>query len=445
MKNRLQPLPAREIPLPGESLGSFLGRTSEAMGYESVGRLLGLIPDRADMAANVNQLGPSVAMEALSCRLKRSQETLLDMTVHRFASRLVLSEAGSSPTNVCDRKTILRYFTASSSVCPRCLSDDSVPYDRLIWSLRPLPLCARHAIVMIAQCPACSCRLRPIRDHRVKCRCGLDLRKAKAAPSGATASELVHLAEAWLRGQRSPLCGMSTAACFWWADRLAKAASETTTWLDWIRADMRISADCSTESLTWLAALDILANWPDRLEEFLEESQRTPKYKRTPPGVARAFRKLLQPAVQLERLGFSAPADALRNYVLRRYPTGHRSKKDGLFQSTKSGEVKIRPWVTPTTAAKTLELPYGTVVELIERGVLTGTVGETVLGERSIGLVSRDSIIELKRALTSAIVSTEAAQGQSLSAQTVIDLIQVTKPTTPSADRSNVFEPSTRF
>lgn len=441
----LQPLPAREILLPGESLASFLGRTSEAMGYESVGRLLGLIPDRTDMAANVNQLAPGVAIEALSYRLKRSPEALLDMTVHRFASLLVLSEAGNSPASVCDRKTILRYFSASSPICPQCLSEDVTPYDRLYWSLRPLPLCTQHAIILIAQCPACRRRLRPTRDHRIKCRCGLDLRKADAAPSGATASKLVHQAEAWLRDQRSPLCGMSTAACFWWVDRLAKAVSETATWLEYSSHELRISADCSTESLAWLAALDILTNWPDRLEDFLEESQRIPKHKETPPGVARAFRKLLQPAVHLERLGFSAPADALRSYVLRRYPTGHRSKKDGLFQSTKSGEVKIRPWVTPATAADTLKLPYGTVVELIERGVLAGTVGETVLGGRSVGLVSRDSIIELKRALTSATVPRESPQGLGLSGQSVIDLIQATKVTTHSADRSTVLEPSTRF
>ena len=35
----LPPLPARETPLPGESLASLLRRTAEAMGYEHVGRI----------------------------------------------------------------------------------------------------------------------------------------------------------------------------------------------------------------------------------------------------------------------------------------------------------------------------------------------------------------------------------------------------------------------
>lgn len=432
----LQPLPARALPMPGESLASLLGRTSEAMGYENVGPLLAVIPERISMAANVNQLLPGTAIEALSCRLKRPVEELLQMTVHRFAPLLVLTEAGTTSTNICDRKTVLRYFSASSPICPRCLSDDVTPYDRLIWSLRPLPHCTRHGIMLIEHCPACRRRLRPTRDHRFKCRCGQDLRQAATSRSGETVTKLLLSTEGWLCGQHSPLCGMSTAACFWWAERLAKAAGETTTWLECVKVELRIGDDCSTESLTWLAAVDILANWPDRLEEFLEVSQRTPKYKTTPAGVGRAFRKLLQPAVDLERLGFSTPADALRSYLRRRYPTGHRSKKDGLFQSTKSGEVKIRPWVTPTDAAKTLDLPYATVVELIERRILTGSVGEPELGGRSVGLVSRESIIDLKRALTTATVPSEASQLSDMDAQGIIDLIRAGKFTTHSPDRS---------
>ena len=52
----LAALPARVVPLPGESLVSLMRRTAAAMGYEGPHRLRALIVDAGKVPANVNVL-----------------------------------------------------------------------------------------------------------------------------------------------------------------------------------------------------------------------------------------------------------------------------------------------------------------------------------------------------------------------------------------------------
>ena len=54
----LRLLPARESPLPGESLDSLVRRTACAMGYESVARLRSLLPDRDRLPLQLHGLEP---------------------------------------------------------------------------------------------------------------------------------------------------------------------------------------------------------------------------------------------------------------------------------------------------------------------------------------------------------------------------------------------------
>lgn len=418
----IQPLPARERLLPGESLASLLRRTSDTMGYESVRRLLGLVQDQSRLPWNINHLSPGPALEALACLLKTSPGELLQATVHRFGSALVLSTNDQAQVEACDRKTILRYFSAGSPVCPHCLRDDPVPHDRLIWSFRPIPICTHHGVMLIDRCSACGQRLRPDRDHQFRCRCGRDLRDVQPAAVSNDTIDLSQQVEGWLSDQHSPLAKMTTAACLWWAERLAKAAGKTPTWMRRIADELGIEVDCSAESLAWLAAFQILTNWPDRLETFLNEFQRVPKYQHTSTGIGRSFGSLLRHVAQLEQLGFATPADALRKHLLRHYKLGHLSKKVCLFQTTKSGVLSTRTWMTQTEAAKSLRLRHGAVVDLIEGGILTGEVHQAGRSGRSVGLVSRDSVDQLKRDLKTAIGTVEAAKRLGISRHRVLDL-----------------------
>ncbi len=416
-----RPLPARELPLPGESLASLLRRTSNAMGYENVGRLLALLPDRASIPSNVDHWSSGTAVDSLSCLLRTPPGALRKLTLHRYASALVLSNDGHLRPEVCDRKTILRYFATTSRICPRCLHQDSTPYARMIWSFRPLSICTQHATLLIACCPACGRRSRLNLNSR--CRCGQDLREVETVAIPSKAVKLSQQVEKWLSTQESPLTEMSTAACFWWMERIAKAATKTPTWMRRVAHDLELDFDVSNESLAWLAAAQTLMNWPEQLEEFLEEFQRVPKYGQTSTGIGRSFGLLLRHASQLEQEGFSPPADALRNFLLRRYTLGSLTKKICLFKSANSEVLTTRTWMTQTKAAKFLRLRHGAIAQLIGQGVLVGEIHQAGQCGRSIGLVSRDSVDQLKLELQTAVGTTEAANRLGISRHRVLDLI----------------------
>src|SRR5690242_14961281 len=111
---KLSRLPAREPPLAGESLTSLVRRNAAAMGYESVHRLRGLITPIGEVPYHLEQLAPGPAMLALATLLGQDRERLVALTVHRHAPRLVLVPQGHEPADICDTKTILRYFNLAA-------------------------------------------------------------------------------------------------------------------------------------------------------------------------------------------------------------------------------------------------------------------------------------------------------------------------------------------
>jgi len=84
-------LPARVVPLPGESLVSLMRRTAAAMGYAGPHRLRALIVDVGKVQANVNVLRPGPVPDVLATLLRQSPGMLLTMSVHRFAPTLVFA------------------------------------------------------------------------------------------------------------------------------------------------------------------------------------------------------------------------------------------------------------------------------------------------------------------------------------------------------------------
>ena len=169
----LPPLPARETPLPGESLASLLRRTAEAMGYEHVGRIRQLLADTGKLPFHINQLTLCPLMDRFAQLLRQPSETLLNTTVHHYADRFVLTPATALAAQVCDSKTILRHFdSAHARVCGSCLGNDRVPYERLVWGVRILPVCVDHGRFLVWRCVDCGRQLRPQRNNVMTCRCG---------------------------------------------------------------------------------------------------------------------------------------------------------------------------------------------------------------------------------------------------------------------------------
>jgi hypothetical protein len=422
----IRPLPARAAPLSGESLASLVRRTAEAMGYEGPPRVRSLLSDCETAPVNVNLLPPGPLLDQLAGMLHRRTADVAGMTFHCFAAQLVLAARGAPCPSVADSKTILKYFvTSASPVCPTCLKEDAVPHERLAWSFRALPMCMTHRCLLVSQCPDCHRALRCDRQSVSCCPCGYLLSESRVDLVSPRGIDLARMLEQLLMNRACLLPEMSPAATFWWADRLAAAAAKTPTWMEGVARRMGFDGNRASSLLAWLSAAEILAGWPDRFEEFLGVFQQVVKHRTTSTGISRRFGLLLREAGHLERIGYPAPANALRDYLLRHYAAGHLSRKVCLFQGPENAPLLAgRPWLSQTAAARLLEIRSGAIAPLVARGALMGQIHPAGQHGRSIGLVSRQSVESLQRELRSALDVGVTARRLGIGRHAVLDLIR---------------------
>lgn len=295
-------LPVRELPLPGESLTSYVRRSAVAMGYDRLRQLVALL-EVVDLPPHLDHLSDGTGIRALANLLGQDSEVLTSMTVHRFAGQLMLREPTAPVPSHCDSKTILRFFAnAHARVCPECLPDTPA-YVRLIWTFRPLIGCPQHGILWLDRCPGCQRRLSPHRLDIARCRCGFHFVNAPTTPVDAVIAEMSQrLVSGLMSGQVFPL-GLSSAASFWWLERLAAAMRKTTAWLSVTRAKFQLPAELSDEAVAWVASMELLLAGPREMAAFLDAYQAVEKHRSTSTGVSRTFGLLLRDADHLERLG----------------------------------------------------------------------------------------------------------------------------------------------
>lgn len=417
-------LPVREPPLPGESLTSFVRRHVVGMGYESMVRLLSLV-DEVELSPHLDHLGRGPPLVALSTLLGRTSELLADLTVHRFAESLVLQPQDAPPATQCDSKTLLRFFDpVHPRICPDCLKEGA-PYERLLWSFRPLPICLEHGVALLDRCPACSRHARPSRLDLITCQCGFRLTEAASIVIGLGAFSSATLIQECLRGEPFAALDLSPAAALTWLDRLRCAVVRTPQWIARIRATMQLPDSLVDESVGWLAAAEFLEVGPARLAEFLDVYQGIAKHRSTSTGVNRAFGHLLRDAERLESLGYLGPADALRQYLLGRYTHGHLSGKTTLFrQASRRRQLRAREWISQTAAARQLGICVPTLARLVRQQVLEGRVHPAGKHGRTVGLVSRAAVVDLQRRLSTGFTVTQAAQRLGADRHRVLELIQ---------------------
>ena len=422
----VRPLPAREPLLPGESLASLIRRTASAMGYERHHTLLALLEEAGDLPAHLNHLETGGVLERLGILLRRSPEELKSATVHSYAPKLMLTAKTAPATDACDSKTILRYFqSAHPPICPVCFQEDTAPYERLAWSLRAVPLCFKHRAFLIGSCPQCRRALRRTRLDLAVCPCGFDLRELPTRPCADAAVGLSQQIHAWFQGESLPLPSLPASATLWWLERLAASIRKSPTWCERTREAFMIPTEAPEEFLPWLAAAELLEDWPEKLFLFLDDFQRIDKHRTTATGLSRSFGHLLREAKQLEDLGYTAPADALRQYLRERYTAGHLTKKVCLFAAPEHAtKLKQRPWITLTEADQKLRIRRGGSAALLQRGVLAGSIRSARPGHLTVGLVTRESVEALARELMTAVSAAEAGKLLGLSRHRVLELIQ---------------------
>ncbi len=419
-----RPLPARVAPLPGESLISLVRRTSRAMGYESPRRLLALLANEGQLPPHLNELVPGLVLDHLAALLRQSTEVLSSLAVHCYAPALVLVPKNKHKPPICDSKTTLRYFTSSGPICPLCLEQDAIPHERLLWSFRPLSVCTKHGCLLAGRCPKCARPLRWDRQDVSRCACGGLLHDANRVSVSSYGVDFAKRYHEMLLGEFIPLSEMSPAACFWWAGQLAAAAAKTPAWLADVATRLDLKASANVDTTAWLAAVEILVDWPRRFEDFLDEFQRIDKHKTTSTGVGRRFGTLLRQAARLDDMGYAAPGEVLRRYLLERYDGGHLSSKVCLFAKPKDRATLDRQSCIPQTkAAEILGLRHGAIAPLIERGILTGRLHPAGANGRSVGLVLKQSVNALQSDLKTALDVKTAASRLGIGHHAVLELI----------------------
>ena len=425
MKN-VRPLPAREPPRAGESLAGLVRRTAEAMGYEGVRPIRALLSEAGEVPVHFDHLGPGPVMNRLACLLRWPAVELVGLTMHRFADLLTLMPFGAAAPGECDSKTILKYFvSAVSPVCSECLQGDPVPYDRLVWSLRAVPVCLRHDCALVMHCEACRRPIRPGRDNTMLCACKRALTENQALRLSTKAVAVARNLAAWFCGDAVPLPHVRASAAIWWLQRMAVAVSKTPEWIKRVAGQLDLDPHVAADLLPWLAAADIFNGWPQRLEEFLEEFQQVTKHHTCATGLSRRFGLLLRHAAYLEQLEYPTIADVLRQYLLRTYNGGHVTSKVCLFrQAEQQSLLKGRSWITQTEAADLLHIRHGAVAELVQRGVLVGKIHPAGKKGRSVGLVARESAQEFRGDLCGALGVEQVAERLGVGRSRIFELIR---------------------
>jgi hypothetical protein len=218
---------------------------------------------------------------------------------------------------------------------------------------------------------------------------------------------------------------LSSAAGFWWAERLAAAVGKTPAWVRRVADQFGLDPAAAPGLLRWTAAVDLLGSWPERLYRFLDDFQQVPKNQTLNTGISRSFGSLLRDAAHLETLGYFAPAAALRTYLLEHYTAGHITRKVGLFRGCEhQALLRERPWCTQTEAAGVLQVRHGAVADLVRRGLLEGQLQPAGGRGRSIGVVSKRSLEALERSLGAGLDVPQTGQRLGISRSRVLELIR---------------------
>ena len=421
----IRPLPARVLPLAGESLLSFLRRTIEVMGYEGFDRLRFVLSDTGKLPYNVNSLGPGPMSDHLTILLGTSQGALRNFTLHGFASHLVLLSPHEPVAKTCDSKTLLKYFTAEPfPVCPICLRQDPIPYERLSWCFRAMPVCRQHRCWLLSHCASCGKRLHSFRPKVTTCRCGCMLADLEPPTLDGSAVQAVDTLHALFLSRTDISADVAPAATCWWAERLAGAIGKTPLCIEATRSRLGREASVPAQHVAWLAAGDIVDNWPEGLHRFLHQLRNREKPHSSSIGFGFRFRLLLRDAAQLEKLGYATPAQAIRDYLADDMAVGHLGPKVSLFKKTaENSPLCQRGWITQTEAALRLNVRNASVRRLIEQGLLSGQVRTTTNSGRTVAVVSRKSVEDLEQQLPSALDVPTVAKRLAVGPHAVLSMI----------------------
>ena len=219
--NDSRPWPVRPVPLPDESMTSWLVRLAESNGVTVKTAFNNLNPG-ARSAFDPDQRPHEGFVEELEKRSLVSRTNLNALTLVPFLAVLqeFKTQVGSNQMPwKCKDSGVHRLI--KNQYCPLCLAADTIPYFRLSWRLSFVTVCDRHRIPLWDCCPFCDGPLDLLAEFKevpkglgsstAFCRtCGSDLRGAipnRISPGEPETRDIVKSA---LQHQRTLLAVMET-------------------------------------------------------------------------------------------------------------------------------------------------------------------------------------------------------------------------------------------
>lgn len=392
-------LPVLVPPLPGESLPSLVVRSARAMAYDHVDLLLRLLERPRPQESLLALAG--LPLERLARLLDRTIADLRQRTVHTYAAALVLRSPEEGPASRCDPATARPYVTsATAAVCGRCLESDPVPYERLLWHFRPLPVCLEHGCLLLSRCPACRRLLASLRKDPTTCPCGQTLLTVPAPVVAEPARLLARELTGWLTAAPAAAAALAPAVRFWLLDRLMLTFRQLPALRQQAAERFGLEPQSHRAALCWLAAADVLHPWPEGLHPFLAAYQQLLKQPGLRVPVNRAFSSFFRATVALEARGYPEPAQLLRRYLAACHGSSYLTGRLLLFRHDQHQRLLAeRPWCTQQQAAARLGVGLTTSTDLLARDLLVGQVHAVGPRGRSLGMVQRSSVERLRQQL----------------------------------------------
>jgi hypothetical protein len=280
-----QRLPGRVAPLPGEALGSWLLRYAEPFGLAPEALLLRSCDIELAAATEWWRRPHRALIDGLAQQTGVGAAEIGAMT---FADWLGDGRSDEMP----ERFSRLRFHIARpvtrqmrrTSVCPRCIAEDEIPYIRRNWTLGWITACPVHGTVLVSECPDCGTKLRLPRlssgDYFAPDRCARCAFRLRRADDRCAHESVLDLQARMLGGRDRGVFDLPGHGIIPWP--VAMALFDVLLGAVWIetkpsartRLFARIAKDIGRDELGENAASSyeglailawILAGWPDRL------------------------------------------------------------------------------------------------------------------------------------------------------------------------------------
>lgn len=140
----------RPLPFADESLSSWRQRSGIENGFRVFPRPPGIrTRTDVDLLPNMEEL------KWLSDELALSPESIRSLTLEAIGDGVHKVFAATSRRPWVLPCTTTRAVTAGGVCCPKCLSEDPIPYFRLIWRFAFLTHCPIHGCLMVERCQNC--------------------------------------------------------------------------------------------------------------------------------------------------------------------------------------------------------------------------------------------------------------------------------------------------